>query len=351
VRVSADAVHLLAAGAWLGGLFALLALLRSRPHDGFAGEIGRVLMRFSGMGYGAVAALVGTGLINTWCLVPSLAHLATALYGQLLIIKLALFALMLFLAVLVRLTYPAKLVEEARHHPEEGAGHDHGAVAPQRGTFWERLRLHETWVAVASNFVMDWRMLWKDLLLGFLIAGALSAWVPNSAWHVLFPAGLPNWLTVPVHALIGPLIAIITFVCSIGNVPMAAVLWASGVSFGGVLAFLYADLIVVPLLDVYRRYYGWRMAAYIGAVFYCTIVIAAIVMDVAFSGLGLVPKPDPNIREEIVHFSIDYTFWLNILFGIVALWLFRLAAREQPNVDGHMHHGHHLSAKTHKQQN
>jgi uncharacterized membrane protein YraQ (UPF0718 family) len=259
--------------------------------------------------------------------------------------------LVIFMSVLVRLTYPAKLVEEARHHPEQGAGHDHVAMAPQRRSFWARLRLRETWVAVANNFVMDWRMLWKDLLLGFIIAGALSAWVPDSAWHVLFPAGFPNWLTVPLHALIGPLVAVITFVCSIGNVPMAAVLWASGVSFGGVLAFLYADLIVVPMLDIYRRYYGWRMAAYIGAVFYCTMVLTAIVMDVAFTGIGLVPKPDPNIRQEIVQFSIDYTFWLNILFGIFALWLLRLAARGRANPKIHVHEGHHPSSSAKTQRN
>ncbi len=106
---------------------------------------------------------------------------------------------------------------------------------------------------------------------------------------------------MPVNALIGPLVAIISFVCSIGNVPMAAVLWGAGVSFAGVLAFLYADLIVLPLLDVYRRYFGWRMAAYIGVVFYVTMVLAAIIMDISFSSLGLIPARDPNIRAEMSH--------------------------------------------------
>ena len=111
-------------------------------------------------------------------------------------------------------------------------------------------------------------MLWKDLLAGFLIAGFLSVFVPNNIWQALFVTNLPPALQVPANAFIGPLIAVISFVCSIGNVPMAAVLWGSGISFGGVLAFLYADLIVLPLLDVYRRYFGWKMAAYIGIVFY-----------------------------------------------------------------------------------
>jgi uncharacterized protein len=248
--------------------------------------------------------------------------------------------LVLLMSILVRITYPAKLVEEARRHPDAGAGHEHGDTAAQGGTLWEKLQRPETRIAIAQNFVMDWRMLWKDLLLGFLIAGALSAWVPDSAWHVLFPQNLPGWLTVPLHALIGPLVAIITFVCSIGNVPMAAVLWASGVSFGGVLAFLYADLIVLPLLDVYRRYYGWRMAAYIGAVFYATMAAAAIIMDLAFTGLGSVPPRDFNIRAEITDIALDYTFWLNIVFAVLALWLFRIAAKHPAMHAACEHHGH-----------
>jgi len=142
-------------------------------------------------------------------------------------------------------------------------------------------------------------MLWKDLVGGFLIAGALSAFVPAAFWAALFLKGASPWLQVPVNALVGPLIAVISFVCSIGNVPMAAVLWASGISFGGVLSFLYADLIVLPLLDVYRRYYGWRMAAYIAAGFYVTMVLAGLIMDVAFTAAGLVPEPNPNIRAEL----------------------------------------------------
>jgi len=139
---------------------------------------------------------------------------------------------------------------------------------------------------------------------------------------------------VPVNALIGPLIAVVSFVCSIGNVPMAAVLWGSGISFGGVLAFLYADLIVIPLLDAYRRYFGWRMAAYIAAVFYATMVIASLLMDVAFTGLGLVPQPNPDIRAEMTSFSPNYTFWLNLIFGALAAYLFWL------NWKYPMHYGH-----------
>ncbi len=243
--------------------------------------------------------------------------------------------LVVIMALLVRLTYPAKLVEEARQHPEAGGGHQHEDAAADGGSVWQKLREPATRVAIAHNFVMDWRMLWKDLALGFLIAGALSAFVPDHVWHRVFLLDAPGWLQVPVNAIVGPLVAMITFVCSIGNVPMAAVLWGSGVSFGGVLAFLYADLIVLPLLDVYRRYYGWKMAAYIFGIFFATMVLAAIVMDVAFTGLGLVPARDPNIRAEMSTFAIDYTFWLNIAFGALGVWLFRVAALNPMAVAAH----------------
>ena len=169
-------------------------------------------------------------------------------------------------------------------------------------------------------------------------------------WKALFLTGANPWVQVPVNALIGPLIAVVSFVCSIGNVPMAAVLWGSGISFGGVLSFLYADLIVIPLLDAYRRYFGWRMAAYIAAVFYATMVIASLLMDVAFSGLGLVPQPNPDIRAEMTRFSLNYTFWLNLIFGALAAYFFWLNwkhpmehGHHYGEVEGGAHHHHHAS--------
>ncbi|TMJ61313.1 MAG: permease, partial [Alphaproteobacteria bacterium] len=228
--------------------------------------------------------------------------------------------LVIIMSVLVRLTYPAKLVEEARRHPEPSGGHEHEAMALAGETLWQKVTGPRARIVIAQNFVMDWSMLWKDLVGGFLIAGALSAFVPAEFWAALFLKGTSRWLQVPVNALVGPLIAVISFVCSIGNVPMAAVLWASGISFGGVLALLYADLIVVPLLDVYRRYYGWRMAAYIAAVFYVTMVLAGLIMDVGFTAAGLVPEPNPNIRAELTTFSFNYTFWLNLVFGALAAY-------------------------------
>ena len=252
--------------------------------------------------------------------------------------------LVIIMTALVRLTYPAKLAEEARHHPETAGGHEHEAMVLEGTGFWQKLTDQRARIVIAQNFAMDWSMLWKDLLAGFLIAGALSAFVPDHLWKSLFLTGTSPWLQVPVNALLGPLVAVVTFVCSIGNVPMAAVLWGSGISFGGVLAFLYADLIVLPLLDAYRRYYGWRLAAYIGTVFYATMVAAALLMDVAFGAAGWVPPPNPNIRAEMVSFSFNYTFWLNLIFGALAAYFFWLN-RKHPT--DHAHHAHDHAGHAH----
>ncbi len=255
--------------------------------------------------------------------------------------------LVVILSLVVRLTYPERLVEAARRHPEPGGGHEHGDMAEEGGSVWDKLSRRTTWVRVARSFAMDWSMLWKDLLLGFLIAGALSVFVPDGVWQALFVKGASPWVQVPANALLGPLVAVLSFVCSIGNVPMAAVLWGAGVSFGGVLAFLYADLIVLPLLDAYRRYYGWKMAAYIAAVFYATMVLSALLMDVAFNALGWIPGSRPDVHADMVHFSLNYTFWLNIAFGLLAAGLFVLA-RRSPMQHGHCeHHGHHAQPHHH----
>ncbi len=249
--------------------------------------------------------------------------------------------LVAIMSLLVRLTYPRDLVEAARRHPEEGKGHEHHTMAAEGATWRDRLANPKTPVLVAQNFAMEWSMLWKDLALGFVIAGFLAAFVPQGFWKALFLSGHSPWVQIPVDALLGPLVAIVTFVCSIGNVPLAAVLWAGGASFGGVLAFLYADLVVLPLLDVYRRYFGWRMAAYLGAILFVTMATSAFVMDLAFTLLGIVPATAPDVRTRMTEFSLNYTFWLNLLFGAVAAYLFWVSHRNPMHHDHGGHHGDH----------
>jgi uncharacterized protein len=245
--------------------------------------------------------------------------------------------LVVIMSILVKLTYPRKLVEEARAHVDEAHGHEHGDNTVEGDTVWQRLRNPQTIVNVAQNAAMDFSMLRTDLILGFLIAGALAAFVPDHVWSSLFFQNASTTTQIVAGALIGPLVAIFTFVCSIGNVPMAAVLWFGGAGFGGVLAFLYADLIVLPLLDVYRKYYGWKMAAYIGIIFYVTMVAAAILMELAFRALHLVPAHPLSSPVLQPTFSFNYTFWLNLVFGALALWLWNVN-RRNPMEHGCHHH-------------
>ncbi len=247
--------------------------------------------------------------------------------------------LILAMAIIVKLTYPKKLVESARQHEETGMGHEHGTMVVEGNSWKDRLKNPQARIRIAQNFVMEWGMLWKDILIGFLVGGFLAAFVPDSFWQALFMTNASEWIKVPANAFLGPFIAVFTFVCSVGNIPLAAVLFAGGASFGGVLAFIYADLIILPLLDVYRRYFGWRMAAYIGVVLFAAMVIAAIVLELVFVSLGLVPDNGLDIRRELTQFSLDYTFWLNLVFGSLAIWLFWVN-HKHPMHHHHEHAGH-----------
>lgn len=160
---------------------------------------------------------------------------------------------------------------------------------------------------------------WQDIVLGFLIAGALAAWVPASFWQAFFLNGHPALAKIE-GPLVGPLVAIVSFVCSVGNVPLAAVLWRGGISFGGVVSFIFADLIVLPILDIYRRYYSGKVALYILATFYATIAGAGYIIEVLFGALGIIPRThDVGKITEGVHWN--YTTWLNVAFLVIALLL------------------------------
>ncbi len=173
---------------------------------------------------------------------------------------------------------------------------------------------------------MDWAAIWIDIVGGLLIAGALAAWVPEPWWQSLF---LENHETLAKFwgPVIGPVVAILSFVCSIGNVPLAAVLWNGEISFGGVLAFIFADLIVLPILDIYRKYYGWKMAGFLLASFYATMVGAGLIVEFLFDGLGLIPS-ERNAKVIEASVTWNYTTVLNIVFlGLAALLLWRYFLR------------------------
>ena len=186
------------------------------------------------------------------------------------------------------------------------------------------------WRIAASRFVMDWSMIWKDIAIGVTVAGVLMVWVPDAAWKALFLAGdgsgAPGALQIIENALVGPLVAMVSFVCSVGNIPLAAVLFNSGISFGGALAFIYGDLIVIPMILVYRRYYGWKLALWVAGLLYIAMVLTGIAMELLFQGLSLVPERTMSDIGQMQFFALDYTFWLNLLFAGVAavlVWLAR----------------------------
>jgi uncharacterized membrane protein YraQ (UPF0718 family) len=237
--------------------------------------------------------------------------------------------MIVFMALLFRLFLSERLVEEARGHARRGArgrmeGHaEMDMSVREAGSLWQRLRSAQGFTATARYFVMDWASVWMDVFGGLLIAGALAAWVPNSFWQSLFLSS-DHTLAEFWGPLIAPFIAILSFVCSIGNVPLAAVLWNGGISFGGVLAFIFADLIVLPVLDIYRKYYGWRMAGFLLASFYATMAAAGLIVEFLFKGFGLTPT-QRNAKVEMASVQWNYTTVLNIIFLAVAavlVWRF-----------------------------
>jgi uncharacterized protein len=237
--------------------------------------------------------------------------------------------MIVLLAVVFRLFLSRRLVEEARRQAGRGRvgrmeGHaDMDMSVYGHGSWWQRLRTPDGFTATAHYFVMDWAAVWIDVVGGLLIAGALAAWVPESWWQALFFDSHPTFAKV-WGPLIAPLVAILSFVCSIGNVPLAAVLWKGGISFGGVLAFIFADLIVLPVLDIYRKYYGWRMAGFLLASFYATMALAGLIVELVFTGLGL-DAHDRNAKVVDAHVALNYTTILNVGFlalAAVLVWRF-----------------------------
>jgi uncharacterized protein len=265
--------------------------------------------------------------------------------------------MIVLVALLFRLFLKQKLVDEARREADKGRlgsmeGHaEMDMSAGGEGSWWQRLRTPAGFTATANYFVMDWAAVARDVFGGLLIAGAFAAWVPDSFWRSLF---LEHHHTAAKlwGPLIGPGVAMLSFVCSIGNVPLAAVLWNGGISFGGVIAFIFADLLILPILDIYRRYYGWRMAGVIFVTFYASMVAAGLVVEFLFEGLGI-ERTARDAKVITAHVSWNYTTYLNVVFlalGGLLLWRYfrrgggwaMLKMMEEP-----MDHAHHEHAHAH----
>jgi uncharacterized membrane protein YraQ (UPF0718 family) len=233
------------------------------------------------------------------------------------------------LVALFRRFLAKNLVEEAKRQADKGLtgrmeGHAEMDMAvTEGGSLWQRITSPQGLTAISHYFVMDWASVWMDIAGGLLIAGALAAWVPQQFWQSFFLVGHPVLATI-WGPLVGPLVAVLSFVCSVGNIPLAAVLWNGGISFGGVIAFIFADLIVLPILNIYRKYYGLKMAGFLFATFYAAMAGAAFVVEGIFAVAGLIP---PQRQAQVVEATIawNYTTWLNIVFLCVAaalVWRF-----------------------------
>jgi uncharacterized protein len=230
-------------------------------------------------------------------------------------------------AVLFRMFVRQRLLTAAREQADRGvSGSMEGHAAMDMsiaagGPFYRRLLSGAGLTSVSHVFVMEWAAIIRDVVVGLLIAGCVGAWVPDSFWRGFFLSGHPlaAKLWGPV---IGPVVAILSFVCSIGNVPLAAVLWRAGISFGGVTAFIFADLLILPILNIYRKYYGMRMTLVILGTFYAAMVAAGYLVEIIFGGLGLVPdRATARAAVTGTGVSLDYTTWLNIVFLLIAAML------------------------------
>jgi uncharacterized membrane protein YraQ (UPF0718 family) len=226
------------------------------------------------------------------------------------------------LAVLFRLFVRARVIEAAREQADRGlAGSMEGHAAMDmsvqgEGSFRRRLFSGRGFTAVSHVFVMEWAAILRDLIIGLLIAGAIAAWVPESFWHNFFITDHPV-LSVLWGPIVGPIVSMVSFVCSIGNVPLAAVLWNGGISFGGVVAFIFADLLILPILNIYRKYYGMRMMLILLGTFYVSMVAAGYLVELLFGAAGLIPTHRNAVVMQ-AGISWNYTTWLNILFITLA---------------------------------
>jgi uncharacterized protein len=234
--------------------------------------------------------------------------------------------MIILMALLLRRFVSPRLEESARRHAQEAdTGHQHHAVGAEL-SLRKRLTSASAWSDVAHNFRGDWQMLWKEVTIGFLLAGFVGL-LGNDVFNTLFLTDAPGPVTAVENVIVGPLIAVLSFVCSVGNVPLAAVLWSGGISFGGVMAFIFADLIVLPIIAIYVKYYGWPFAIRITVLMLLTMAAAALLVDAAFTALGLVPDTRPTRDDIFGAIQLDYKLVLNALGLVIFLALFGLTMR------------------------
>ncbi len=232
---------------------------------------------------------------------------------------------------LTRLWFPAKLADGAREHAvrQQTAERGDEETSTEDLSWHDKLASPAGWRAIADAFFMEWKMAYKEILFGFTVAGFISVFVPDSFWNALFlhsGEGTASTLIVLENALIAPIVAFFTFIGSMGNVPLAALLWSKSAAFGGVMTFLGADLVAATVIYLHAKYYGWRYALVLSGLLYVCMVVAGLTVHALFALLGQIPTARPALSEQ-VHFAIDYTFWLNIVFLVIGAALLTLHLR------------------------
>ncbi|MCB2184184.1 MAG: permease [Desulfobulbaceae bacterium] len=253
--------------------------------------------------------------------------LAAELVGGLVLIAIS--------SLIIKMTYPQQWIDAAREHLDEQEGEE------EDFNWRERIKSRKGWNLVGHKFVMDWQMVWEEILIGFTIAGFVAVFVPPWLWEKIFLQGyenvLPAWLIAVENAVVAPFVAGLTFIGSMGNIPLATVLNANGVLFAGIMGFIYSDLMVPPLVMINAKYYGWRMALYIAGVMFVSIVATALLLHILFSLLGITPESAKAV-EEAAQFKFDYTFYMNIFFVLLAGVLARLHHNHKKEMSAEMDH-------------
>lgn len=243
--------------------------------------------------------------------------------------------------LLITIIKPSKLIKQARSKLKgDEDGHEHGHDPSDKKSMWSV----ERWRSVGMQFNMEWMMVWKDVTIGFTIAGLISAFIPDTFFQTLFTgSGQGNdsysFLTLTQHAVVGPIAAFITFIGSMGNIPLAALLFSKGVSFAGVMAFIFSDLVVFPVLRINAKYYGWKMSLFIAFLLFSSLVVTSLVLHYGFDIAGMLPSPGSVTITDTEYFKLNYTFYLNCAFLIITGVLIYLSKKESS-----AHHHHHKMA-------
>lgn len=239
---------------------------------------------------------------------------------------------------------PKKIILEARRRLQKESDSHQGNSENGRSQLWhQKLWKTQAWRQVAQKYFMEWGMVWKDVTIGFTVAGIIAAFVPPRFFEILFigtgQTETISFWAVLENAMVGPIAAFFTFIGSMGNIPLAAILYENGVSFGGIMAFIFSDLVVFPVIRVNAKYYGWKMALYIVGLFFGALVLTAVLLHYSFAGLGILPQTiaQPAVNND--RFAVDYTFFLNLFFLGITGVLFWLKHSQGEQMQSH-HHNH-----------